>query len=86
MDILVNAVVQRALNTRWQMRNSLLFMGLFLEHVSPSTKHWLHICLFSPVFYENVLWLCSALVVPIYPLQYYKVNINKIMKQSLQFV
>lgn len=72
-------------NTHWQMTSSLFFLRGCLC-VTPSTTRWRPICVFFSFFYEPFLRLGGALVVTIYRLQSSEVNINRIMKQSLQSV
>lgn len=75
-----------------QKQNSRLLVGLFWSMCHPLlntdyTFVFVFPCLFLGFFWdEKVLRLCNALVVTIYRLRDDEVNINRIMKQSLQFV
>lgn len=63
-------------------------MGVVLFWACDALNHTLaaHLCVFFPFFYEPFLRLRSTLVVTIYRLRSSEVNINRIMKQSLQSV
>lgn len=81
------AVTQRVSNTQHTLaddKQPVFFEGLF---VCDALNHTLaaHLCFFF-FFYEPFLRLGGALVVTIYRLQSSEVNINRIMKQSLQSV
>lgn len=88
--MLKKAVTQSLQHTthtgRWQA--ACFFVGLVFFWACDALDHTLaaHLCVFFPFFYEPFLRLRGTLVVTIYRLRSSEVNINRIMKQSLQSV